>query len=74
MKESKCINLWLHDYQIISDHGSAVAEVCTRCNKRKVFQIRNGKPDALEYYKYHLKQALQPNHPLYKHEYKQHKD
>jgi len=69
LKESKCIGLWLHDYQITGNFKDCVEEVCTRCRKTKIFPVRNGKPNAVHYYKHHQRQTLQKWHKLYNNEY-----
>jgi len=69
LKESKCIGVWLHDYEITGNFENCVEEVCTRCKKTVIFPVRNGKPDIVTYYKYHQRQALQSWHTLFENEY-----
>lgn len=69
--ESKCVGMYLHDYSIMQITDEYVQEVCGRCKNRVVIPVRNGKPYPLEYYKHHQRQAMQPSHPLYPHEYPQ---
>lgn len=69
LNKSKCVGLWLHRFEIIEQWDNAVVEMCGICLKKKVFRIVNGRTNNLEYLSYHLRSALIPQHPLWKHEY-----
>ena len=62
-------NGWLHDYQIIAEFPICVVEMCARCKDRKYFAVVQNRMNNLEYVDYHVRQCLQPWHPLYQREY-----
>lgn len=69
--KSKCKGTWLHNYQLVAEYwGEAVKERCTRCGKEVVFKLDpRGLADNTNYLKYHMRQALVPQHPLFAHEF-----
>lgn len=68
---SKCKGIWLHKFDIVAEYGSqAVKERCARCGKEIVIKLDSrGLANNNEYLKYHMRQALVPQHPIYAHEY-----
>jgi len=68
-KESRCKSAWLHDYKISGTYPSAIRETCNKCGKSIYIKIANERIDNLKYIKYHMKQVLMKEHPLYIHEY-----
>jgi hypothetical protein len=65
-ERSKCSNGWLHRYKMIHATKDGVTEMCEICRDMKYF--RTGVSN-WSYLKYHLRSALQENHPYFKHEY-----
>lgn len=69
-EESKCVNGWLHNFKISEDHAEeGVFETCRLCGKRQFFRVVDRKADNATYLKYHIRQALPPNHLLFYREY-----
>lgn len=68
-KRSKCQNGYLHSWKITRNFSEGVEEVCEVCKRKKFFKKNVSNR---EYLSYHLRQALQPNHKLFYHEYPQH--
>lgn len=66
---SKCKGTWLHNFNLVAQYENAVKEVCDKCGKSKVFSIKDGRINNLEYIAYHIKQVLVPEHKLYSHEH-----
>lgn len=66
---SQCAGAYLHDYRIRRTFHSCVEEVCRKCHNREWFPTRNGRSDNYNYLAHHIRQALSPRFPLYKHEY-----
>lgn len=67
--ESLCMNQYLHRFSIKEQYPEGVVEVCEICHMKKVFRILDNKVNNYHYMKFHMRQALQPNHPYYSHEY-----
>lgn len=66
-QQSSCkVRGWLHDYKILEEIRGGLKERCTRCGDIQFFLagISNYK-----YLSFHIKQALQPHMPEFKHEY-----
>lgn len=74
-KLSKCKGFYLHRFEIVAEYhypNTAIKERCARCGKEVVFPVDSrGLSDNNNYLKYHMRQALVPQHPLYGHEYPQ---
>lgn len=68
-EESKCLNGWLHRFNLSEQGEFGVFEVCDRCRQRVFFRVSNGRINNENYLKYHARQALPPNHPLFYREY-----
>lgn len=68
-QNSKCLNRYLHRFEIKEENETAVLEVCEVCRTRKVFPVLDGQINANHYMSYHCRLALQPDHPLYEREY-----
>jgi len=66
---SKCGGTRLHRFQLFRQFDGGSEEVCEICHKRKFFKIANGKLDNNTYLRWHFRDILQSNHPLYKREY-----
>lgn len=69
LKNSQCLNKYLHRFNIVEEHDGGVLEVCEICKKRMFFKLIDGKPDNQNYMNYHIRSALPPQHPLYFHEH-----
>lgn len=65
-QKSKCHGGWLHSFTITDTYPEGVAEVCLKCRKRVYFP--NNIPNVV-YLSYHMRQALQRDHPLFAREY-----
>lgn len=70
LRNSICLNGYLHRYGIQHEWPDCVEEICDICGDRQFFRIVDGKIDTNEYISYHARQALPPFHPLYIHEYR----
>lgn len=72
-EKSKCrIKMgWLHKFEIFSQDDRGVLEICVRCGLRKVFEVREGKINNLDYLSYHVRNALPKEHNLFLREYVQ---
>lgn len=68
-KLSKCRGAWLHRYDIRRVFRDCVEEVCKICHARVYFPTRDGRSNNYNYLSHHIRQALQPRHPIYAHEY-----
>lgn len=72
-KHSKCKGGWLHRFEIVAEYhqpNAAIKERCARCGKEVVFPMDdNGNADNNNYLKYHARQALVPQHPLFAREF-----
>jgi len=68
-RNSQCVGIWLHDYQIVGAGPDGVVEMCMRCKDRQYFKMGYGNLSNIEYLDYHLRQALLKQHPLFSHEY-----
>lgn len=68
-KHSKCISSWLHRFNIVEEFDNGVLEVCEVCKLKKFFKLINGEVDNQAYMDWHMRSALPPQHPYYKHEY-----
>lgn len=70
---SKCHGIWLHKFDIVAEYhhpNAGIKERCGRCGKDIIIKIDNrGLADNNNYLKYHMRQALVPQHSLYSHEY-----
>lgn len=64
-QNSKCLNSYLHRFNIKEEYPEGVKEVCEICGMSKFFRVIDGKVSNAEYMSYHLKQALPPFHPYY---------
>jgi len=69
LRESKCLNSYLHRFEIIGEYESGVLEVCQICKKAVFFKLIDGKVNNLAYMDWHIRNALPQNHPLYYHEF-----
>lgn len=71
--KSKCKGIWLHKFDIVEEHhipNKAVKERCARCGKDIIHVLdQNENADNNEYIKYHMREALVPQHPLFNHEF-----
>ncbi len=68
-KESRCRNSWLHRFNIVNQYEEGVMEICEICRTKRFFRVVQGKVNNMEYMRYHMRQALRPEHPLFYHEY-----
>jgi hypothetical protein len=64
--ESSCADGWLHRFHIIETNPDGTMEMCKLCTKVVFFPTNC---DNLTYLSYHLREALQTDHPLYFHEW-----
>ncbi len=65
-QNSNCLNGYLHDYRQVKPFPKGVLERCSRCKDQQFFPYNVANH---VYLSYHLRQALQPNDPLFKREY-----
>lgn len=65
-KNSQCIAGWMHRYQILDTWDEGVVEICPICRTRRFFHKDTNN---FTYLSYHLRSALQNNHPKFAHEY-----
>lgn len=68
-QRSKCLNNYLHRFEIKEESETAVLEVCEVCRMRKAFPMSDGQVNANHYMAWHCRLALQPENPLYEREY-----
>lgn len=68
-QRSKCLNNYLHRFEIKEESETSVLEVCEICRMRKVFPMSDGQINANDYLSFHCRLALQPEHPLFEREY-----
>lgn len=66
-KNSICRNNYLHNYVKVADTPRGFVERCKRCGKQ--IHVPYDMPNDA-YISHHIRQFIQPNEPLYKHEYK----
>lgn len=67
--KSECGNGWLHRFAIQQQWFDCVQEVCEICGQEEFFQIFDGRIDTLNYGDLHMRQWIQPLHPLFIREY-----
>ena len=67
--KSRCKGSWLHDFKISGSYDSAIRETCSKCGKSIFVKVCDGRIDNLKYIKFHMKQVLLPQHPLFIHEF-----
>lgn len=65
-QNSQCRAGYLHKFAVIKQTNKGLLERCERCGLSKHF---NNNVSNANYLSYHLRQALQSNHPLFKKEY-----
>lgn len=68
-QQSKCLNNYLHRFEIKEESETSVLEVCEICRMRKVFPISDGQINANNYLSWHCRLGLQSEHPLFQREY-----
>lgn len=68
-QNSKCLNSWLHRFEIKAEYPQGVMEVCEICKKKKFFRLIEGKVDNANYMSWHIRLALPTFHPLYEREF-----
>ena len=67
--ESQCKNRYLHKFITVFEHPQGVLELCERCKKKNFIRVIDGRVDNVKYIKYHNREVLPPNHPLFLREY-----
>ncbi len=68
-QNSMCEGEYLHRFKIVKEFPQGVLEICDICGLDKFFRIIEGKVNNAEYMSWHCRQALQPMHPYFNHEY-----
>jgi hypothetical protein len=63
--------MWLHKFETARQWEDCIEEVCVRCHERVYHKIVDERVDNRNYVSYHAREVLQPNHPLFLHEYPQ---
>lgn len=66
---SKCLNGYLHRYEIIKSNEEIAIERCEICKKRRIYRVKDGRIHNLLYSQDHIRQVLQPGQRLFSHEY-----
>lgn len=67
--KSECASGFLHDYRIVKVFPNGMLEVCLKCRDKQYF--KNNTPNHV-YLSYHMRSALQKDHPRFQKEYGQH--
>lgn len=67
-QNSRCLNSYLHSFDIVEEYEDGVLEVCQICKIKKFFKVIDGKLNNADYMSWHFKNVLPPNHPMYYHE------
>lgn len=67
--QSKCGNGWLHRYKLVAQYTDCVHEVCEVCRKSAFFPVVGGRVDNVYYIKFHNRECLPKQHPLFNKEY-----
>ncbi len=67
--DSKCLNSYLHRFEIVEESETSILEVCDICRMRKIFQLREGLINNNNYMSFHCRLALMKEHPLFEREY-----
>lgn len=70
---SKCLRGYFHRFKIVESYGSHVRERCEYCRKDMIFSTAPGRNTSLRYLSYHLREALTPDHHLFKLHYPNYK-
>jgi len=70
-EKSQCVAGFLHDFKMV-ENTSALVDQCNRCKKKVYMRYSpfDGSTSKRFDQQTHLKEMIQPWHPLYKHEYK----
>lgn len=67
--QSECLDIWLHRFQLVEQFEDGVMERCEICGQEEFFPVIDGQIDNQNYLSFHARQALMPQHELFKHEY-----
>lgn len=63
---SECFDGWLHKFKFLEENPDGLTEMCQLCNKVVFFP---NDCDNISYLSWHLREALQPDNPLFSHEH-----
>lgn len=70
---SECLDTWLHRFSLVGQFEDGVLERCEICGQEEFYKIIDGRIDTVEYLSTHARQALQPEHPWFRHEFPNHR-
>lgn len=63
--KSQCKGRYLHKFITLRGTSDAVEERCVKCGKRHIIKLVKGEPNIIEYARWHQREFLIPQHPLF---------